>query len=311
MKKQLADVSYQNLLEEILVHGTKKTDRTGTGTTSLFGTQMRFNLEDGFPLLTTKKLPFRIILGELLWFVNGDTKLKTLLLQNIHIWDEWPFKHYLIANKLPIPKVNSQEWTAQMKEFTDKIVSDDDFDSKWGDLGPVYGKQWRDWDIGDGKSIDQLKDAVNMIRKSPDSRRIIVSAWNPAEIEEMAKAGLPPCHCLFQFFVADGKLSCQLYQRSCDTFLGVPFNIASYALLTIMIASVTGLKPGEFVWTGGDTHIYSNHMEQVKEQLTREPRKSPRVVIKRKVDEIWDYKVEDFELVDYDPHPPIKAPIAV
>lgn len=305
------DTTYQNLLREILSKGVVKTDRTGTGTTSRFGTQMRFDLSEGFPLLTTKKIRFDKIVGELLWFVKGDTELRTLLLLGIHIWDDWPFKHYLIANKIPLPVVNSEDWKKQMKEFTDKIVSDDEFNGKWGDLGPVYGKQWMDWKTPDGRSIDQLKQAVNMIRKTPDSRRIIVSAWNPAEIEEMAVAGLPPCHCLFQFFVADGKLSCQLYQRSCDTFLGVPFNIASYALLTMMVASVTGLEPGEFIWTGGDTHIYSNHMDQVKEQLGREPKAIPRVEIKRKVAEVWDFTVDDFELIGYDPHPPIKAPIAV
>lgn len=306
------DITYHNLLSEILDFGVRKTDRTGTGTISRFGTQMRFDLSKGFPLLTTKKLPFKTILGELLWFVQGDTKLRTLLKQNIHIWDEWPFKHYLITNKLPLPTVNSDEWKGQTREFTDKILTDDEFEKKWGDLGPVYGKQWRDWeDPIRGRSIDQLKSAIEMIRKSPDSRRIMVSAWNPAEIEEMAKAGLPPCHCLFQFFVADGKLSCQLYQRSCDTFLGVPFNIASYALLTMMIARVTGLQPGEFIWTGGDTHIYLNHLDQVKEQLTREPKQAPRVEINRKVSEIWDFEVGDFDLLDYDPHPAIKAPIAV
>lgn len=305
------DIVYQTLLQEILSEGVTKTDRTGTGTTSRFGTQMRFDLSEGFPLLTTKKLPFKTILGELIWFIKGDTKLRTLLLLGIHIWDEWPFKHYLLANKIPLPVINSEEWKRQMKEFTDRIVSDDDFNEKWGDLGPVYGKQWRNWTTPDGRSIDQLRQAVEMIRKSPDSRRIIVSAWNPAEIEEMAVAGLPPCHCLFQFFVANGKLSCQLYQRSCDTFLGVPFNIASYSLLTIMIASVTGLEPGEFVWTGGDTHIYSNHMDQVKEQLAREPRAIPKVSIKRKVAEVWDFTVDDLELIGYDPHPAIKAPIAV
>lgn len=305
------DIVYQNLLREILSEGVTKTDRTGTGTTSRFGTQMRFDLSDGFPLLTTKKLPFKTILGELLWFIKGDTKLRTLLLLGINIWNEWLFKHYLIANKIPLPVVNGEDWKRQMKEFTDKIISDDVFNEKWGDLGPVYGKQWRNWVTPDGGSIDQLKQAVEMIRKSPDSRRIIVTAWNPAEIEEMAVAGLPPCHCLFQFSVANGKLSCQLYQRSCDTFLGVPFNIASYSLLAIMIASVTGLEPGEFIWTGGDTHIYSNHMDQVTEQLTREPKEVPKVKIKRKVSEVWDFTVDDFELVGYDPHPAIKAPIAV
>lgn len=312
MKKQPQnpDIIYQDLLREIIECGNKKTDRTGTGTISRFGTQMRFDLSLGFPLLTTKKLPFKMIFGELLWFIKGDTKIRTLLKDNIHIWDEWPFKYYLIANKLPVPVVNSDEWKKQMNEFTDRIMSDDEFNKKWGDLGPVYGKQWRNWETSTG-SIDQLKQAVETIRKNPDSRRIIVSAWNPAEIEEMAKAGLPPCHCLFQFFVADGKLSCQLYQRSCDTFLGVPFNIASYSLLTHMIAHVTGLQPGEFIWTGGDTHIYSNHLDQVNELLGRKPKKVPSIKIKRKVNELWDFTVDDIELVDYDPHPSIKAPIAV
>ena len=198
-----------------------------------------------------------------------------------------------------------------MKLFTDRILADDEFSNKWGNLGPVYGKQWRDWKTSDNRTIDQLKNAVDTIRKNPDSRRIIVTAWNPAEIDEMAKAGLPPCHCLFQFFVTDGNLSCQLYQRSCDTFLGVPFNIASYALLTIMMAHVTGLKPGEFIWTGGDTHLYSNHIEQVNEQLSREPRPQPNIKITRQVKELWDFKIEDIELIDYNPHPTIKAPIAV
>lgn len=311
MKIQHPDTEYCDLLRKIISDGHQKGDRTGTGTISLFGTQMRFDLEKGFPLLTTKKLPFKMIVGELLWFINGDTKIRTLLQQNIHIWDEWPFKHYLKASKLPIPVVNSDEWKIQMKAFTDKIMSDDDFNSKWGDLGPVYGKQWRNWIGPDSKSIDQLKNAVEMIRKTPDSRRIIVSAWNPAEIEEMAVAGLPPCHCLFQFFVVNGKLSCQLYQRSCDTFLGVPFNIASYSLLTIMMANVTGLKPGEFIWTGGDTHIYLNHISQVNEQLSREPKATPTLRINRTVGELWNFKVDDFEILGYDPHPAIKAPIAV
>ena len=311
MKTQHADITYSNLLREILEAGIKKTDRTGTGTISRFGTQMRFNLEEGFPLLTTKKLPFKVILGELLWFINGDTRLVTLLRHDIHIWDEWPFKHYLITNNLTIPTVNSDEWKVQKKAFTDRILADTTFSEQWGNLGPVYGKQWRDWKTANGGTIDQLKIAVETIRKNPDSRRIIVTAWNPADIDEMAKAGLPPCHCLFQFFVADGKLSCQLYQRSCDTFLGVPFNIASYALLTLMMAHVTGLKPGEFIWTGGDTHLYLNHLEQVQEQLSREPKQQPQVTIVRKVPELWDFKIEDFQLTGYDPHPVIKAPIAV
>ncbi len=311
MKNKHPDIEYCELLREILSEGVKKEDRTGTGTISRFGTQMRFDLENSFPLLTTKRLPFKMIAGELIWFINGDTRLRTLLAQNIHIWDEWPFKHYLQANNLPIPKPNSEEWVTEMKKFTDKILSDEEFNSRWGDLGPVYGKQWRDWKTPNGQSIDQLKLAIETIRKNPDSRRIIVSAWNPSDIDEMAKAGLPPCHCLFQFFVADGKLSCSLYQRSCDTFLGVPFNIASYALLTVMTAHVTGLKPGEFIWTGGDTHLYMNHMNQVNEQLSRDPRSVPTLKIVREVKELWDFKVEDFELVGYDPHPSIKAPIAV
>ncbi|MDE2188149.1 MAG: thymidylate synthase [Patescibacteria group bacterium] len=281
------DIEYLNLVQKIMIDGKVKTDRTDTGTKSIFGYQMRFDLSSGFPLLTTKKLPFKVILGELLWFIKGDTKLRTLLAQNIHIWDEWPFKGYLIANGLPVPKTGSPEWDSGLKEFLEHIVTDDEFNQKYGDLGPVYGKQWRDWKGPNGESIDQLKAAVDMIRKSPDSRRILVSAWNPAEIEEMAKFGLPPCHCLFQFYVADGKLSCQLYQRSCDTFLGVPFNIASYSLLVMMIAAVTNLEPGEFIWTGGDTHIYLNHLDQVKEQLSRTPRPQPHLIIKRKPAELW------------------------
>jgi thymidylate synthase len=311
MKTEHPDITYCNLLRSILEHGNKKSDRTGTGTVSLFGTQMRFNLSEGFPLLTTKKVNFKLIVSELLWFIAGDTRLRTLLANNNHIWDEWPFKAYLIANNKPVPKTDSEEWKAGIKEFGDQILSNDEFSERYGNLGPIYGKQWRDWKTADGRTIDQLRDAILMIRKSPDSRRIIVTAWNPDDIEEMAKAGLPPCHCLFQFYVADGKLSCQLYQRSCDTFLGVPFNIASYALLTLMIASVTGLQPGEFIWTGGDTHIYLNHMDQVNLQLSREPKGMPNLVIKRHVLEIWDFKIEDFEIDGYDPHPGIKAPIAV
>ncbi len=310
-KSQHHDITYHNLLKEILEEGVQKGDRTGTGTISRFGTQMRFNLREGFPLLTTKELRFKTILGELLWFIAGDTKLRTLVAQGFHLWDEWPFKRYLKANGLKIPTVNGDEWKTLKKEFTDRILTDDDFNNLWGDLGPVYGKQWRFWKTPDGRVIDQLKEAVETIRKNPDSRRIIVSAWNPADIEEMAVAGLPPCHCLFQFFVTNGELSCQLYQRSADTFLGVPFNIASYSLLTMMMAHVTGLKPGDFVWTGGDTHIYNNHMDQVREQLTREPKAVPSIRFKREVKEVWDFTIDDIELIGYDPHPAIKAPIAV
>ncbi len=302
---------YHDLLKRIMETGEVTTDRTGTGTKSIFGHQMRFKMKDGFPLLTTKKVPFRIILEELLWFVKGDTKLKSLLEKNVHIWDEWPFKWYLKAQNLPIPKTNSDEWNSQMKDFTDKILSDEEFDKKWGDLGPVYGFQWRSWPTTDGRSIDQLQNVVDQLKNSPDSRRIIVSAWNPAQIDEMAKAGLPPCHCLFQFKSYNGKLSLQLYQRSCDTFLGVPFNIASYSLLLLMVAQVTGLEADEFIWTGGDVHIYLNHFDQVKEQLSRDFKKLPTVKINPNVKNLFDFKAEDFELLNYDPHPAIKAPIAV
>ncbi len=311
MKTQHPDIEYLNLIRRIIEEGDFKPDRTGTGTKSIFGTQMRFNLEDGFPLLTTKKVSFKNILSELLWFVKGDTRLRTLLQHGNHIWDEWPFKNYLQKNGLPVPPTNDPQWKEQKDEFTARILSDDTFEKQWGDLGPIYGYQWRNWKTSDGKKIDQLKDAIDTIRKNPDSRRIIVTAWNPEDLEEMAKAGLPPCHCLFQFFVSNGKLSCHLYQRSCDTFLGVPYNIASYALLTIMIAHVTNLKPGEFIWTGGDTHIYMNHVNQVQEQLTREPRPSPQIVIKTPRSEVWDFTMDDFELVGYNPHEAIKAPIAV
>jgi thymidylate synthase len=302
---------YHDLLRHIMENGENTTDRTGTGTRSVFGYQMRFKMKDGFPLLTTKKLPFRIILEELLWFVRGDTKLRSLLEKNVHIWDEWPFKWYLQKNNLQIPVVNSEDWTSQMKEFTEKILADDEFNSKWGDLGPVYGFQWRSWPAPNGESVDQLAQVIETLKKSPDSRRIIVSAWNPAQIDEMAKAGLPPCHCMFQFKVYNGKLSLQLYQRSCDTFLGVPFNIASYALLLLMVAQATGLEADEFIWTGGDVHIYSNHFDQVREQLGRDFRPLPTLKINQEVKSLFDFKTEDFELVGYDPHPAIKAPIAV
>ena len=261
---------YLDLLREIKENGVVKTDRTGVGTKSIFGHQMRFNLQDGFPLLTTKKVFLKGIIYELLWFLKGDTNIKFLTDHNVHIWDEWADEN--------------------------------------GDLGYVYGKQWRSWETTDGRVIDQISQVVDLIKNHPDSRRILVTAWNPAEIDKMA---LPPCHCLFQFYVADGKLSCQLYQRSADTFLGVPFNIASYALLTMMLAQVCGLQPGEFIHTTGDTHLYLNHMEQVDLQLSREPRPLPKMIINPDVKSIFDFKYEDFQLVDYDPYPAIKAPIAV
>jgi len=307
------DKEYLKLLEHIMENGATKTDRTGTGTKSIFGYQMRFNLQDGFPLLTTKKVPMKSIIHELLWFMRGDSNLKYLADNNVHIWDEWPYKSYLQRNNLPIPEINGEEWKTGMAEFVEKIKSDETFAKEYGNLGPIYGYQWRNWPAPNGEHIDQLKQVIETLKKSPDSRRMIVSAWNVADIDEMAKAGLPPCHCLFQFYVADGKLSCQLYQRSCDTFLGVPFNIASYALLTMIIAQIAGLEAGEFVWTGGDTHLYSNHMEQVKTQLSRKDdiRPMPKMKINSEKKNLEDFTIDDFELTDYNPHDSIKAPIAV
>lgn len=261
---------YQNLLRHILENGTRKEDRTGTGTLSCFGYQMRFDLSEGFPLLTTKKLHVKSIIHELLWFLKGDTNIKYLKENGVRIWDEWADEN--------------------------------------GDLGPVYGYQWRNWPTPDGGHIDQIANVVDMIRKKPDSRRLIVTAWNPADVERMA---LPPCHCLFQFYVADGKLSCQLYQRSADTFLGVPFNIASYALLTLMIAQVCGLEPGEFVHSFGDVHLYLNHLEQAELQLSREPRPLPKMLIDPSVKDIFAFEYDHFTLQDYDPHPHIKASVSV
>ncbi len=313
MKEEHVDLIYLDLLERIKREGVKKTDRTGTGTLSLLGHQMRFDLSKGFPLLTTKKVPIKAIIHELLWFMRGDTNLKYLAENNVHIWDEWPYKAYLIKNKIEVPKTGSDEWNTGIKEFVEKIKTDESFAKEYGNLGPIYGYQWRNWPTPNGEHIDQLKNVIEQIKKSPDSRRLIVSAWNVADIDEMAKAGLPPCHCLFQFYVANGKLSCQLYQRSCDTFLGVPFNIASYALLTMIIAQVTGLEAGEFVWTGGDTHLYLNHLEQADLQLSRKNDIRPMPTIKINPDKknVEDFTIDDFELVDYNPHDAIKAPIAV
>ncbi len=306
-----ADIEYLDLLRHIQEKGISKTDRTGTGTTSVFGTQMRFDLTKGFPLLTTKKVPFKSMVHELIWFLKGDTNIKYLVDNGVSIWNEWPYKAYLKAQNIPVPASSSPEWEMGIKEFVEKIKTDAEFAKKWGNLGPVYGYQWRNWPAPNGKIIDQIADVIAQIKKSPDSRRLIVSAWNPADIDEMAKAGLPPCHCLFQFWSANGKLSCQLYQRSCDTFLGVPFNIASYSLLTMMIAHVCGMEAQEFIWTGGDTHLYSNHLEQVAIQLAREPRPMPTVKINPAQKDIFNFTFEDFELIGYDPHPAIKAPIAV
>ena len=300
---------YLDLLKHIMKNGADKTDRTGIGTKSIFGYQMRMDLNDGFPLLTTKKVFLRGIIHELLWFLKGETNIKYLVDNNVHIWDEWPFDIYLKENGLSenYPRY-SDEWHEKKKEFIQNIKDNDEFAKKWGELGPVYGKQWRKWEAPDGTIVDQIGNAVDLLKNNPDSRRIIVNAWNPGELSKMA---LTPCHAIFQFYVADGKLSCQMYQRSADTFLGVPFNIASYALLTIMMAQVTGLGYGDFVITFGDVHIYTNHFEQVNLQLSRTPRSLPEMKINPDVKCIDDFKFEDFELINYDPYPGIKAPIAV
>lgn len=302
---------YLGLLEDIKANGVKKADRTGVGTISVFGRQLRFDLAQGFPAVTTKKLFMRGIIHELIWFLQGSTNIKYLVDNDVHIWDDWPYKHYLIEQGKDVPSSNGDEWKTGIKEFTEKIKADAKFAKKWGELGPVYGYQWRSWPTPGGKHIDQIKAAIETIKTNPDSRRMIVSAWNVADIEEMNKSGLPPCHLLFQFYVSDGKLSCQMYQRSADTFLGVPFNIASYSLLTMMMAQVTDLKPGDFVHTFGDTHLYINHLDQVDLQLSRKPKPLPKMKINPRVKDISNFKFEDFELTDYDPYPAISAPIAV
>jgi thymidylate synthase len=302
---------YLDLLRDIKANGVKKSDRTGVGTISVFGRQLRFDLDEGFPAITTKKLFMRGIIHELIWFLQGSTNIKYLVDNDVHIWDDWPYKAYLLKQSKKIPEINGPEWNKGIREFTERIKKDTDFARWHGELGPVYGYQWRNWPTPDGRHIDQIKNVIETIKSNPDSRRMIISAWNVADIEEMAISGLPPCHLLFQFYVADGRLSCQMYQRSADTFLGVPFNIASYSLLTMMIAQVTGLKPGEFVHTFGDTHLYLNHLKQVDTQLSRKPRALPEMRINPDVKDIFSFKFEDFELAGYDPHPGISAPIAV
>lgn len=312
--------AYLDLCRHVLEHGEEKKDRTGTGTVSLFGYQMRFNLQEGFPLLTTKRVPFRLIVSELLWFIKGDTNIRYLLEHNNHIWDEWAFKHYVESSNYQGPDMTNfglraqrdetfrVQYEEQMNKFTERILKDPEFAREFGDLGNVYGKQWRAWKTSTGQTIDQLRDLIDTIKVNPDSRRLIVSAWNPEDIPSMA---LPPCHTLFQFYVTRGRLSCQLYQRSADIFLGVPFNIASYALLTHLIAHECGLEVGEFIHTLGDAHIYSNHLDQVNLQLSREPKQLPSLYINPEVSSVFDAEVEDVRLEGYDPHPSIKAPVAV
>jgi thymidylate synthase len=290
---------YLDLCKAILDRGTYKDDRTGTGTYSLFGYQMRFDLSKGFPLLTTKKVHLKSIIHELLWFIKGDTNIRYLVRNDVNIWNEWPFERFR----------HSEDYHGEtIEQFIEKIKNDDAFATKHGDLGPVYGKQWRAFEGPEGKTIDQLQRVIDEIKTNPDSRRLIVSAWNPTETDEMA---LPPCHLLFQFYVINNHLSCQLYQRSGDVFLGVPFNIASYALLCLMVAKICNLEPGDFVHTIGDAHIYANHLNQVHKQLTRTPRELPRMIIKRDVHTINEFKFEDFELVDYNPYKGIKGQVAV
>lgn len=310
----MADKEYLDLCKYILDNGIEKEDRTGVGTKSIFGYQMKFDLNNGFPLLTTKKVNFNLVWSELLWFIKGDTNIRFLLENNNNIWNEWAFKKWVESDEYNGPDMTdfghrtlvdedfAKDYKEQMKFFKEKILTDDEFSKKYGDLGNVYGKQWRNFN-----GVDQLKNLIEQIKENPSSRRLIVSSWNPAEVDTMA---LPPCHSLFQFYVSDGKLSCQLYQRSGDVFLGVPFNIASYSLLTILIAKECNLGVGEFVHTLGDAHIYNNHFDQVNEQISRIPYDLPSLKI-NEFQSIFDLKISDVELVNYESHPFIKAPIAV
>lgn len=312
--------AYLDLGQKILTEGVVKSDRTGTGTKSIFGYQMRFDLSQGFPLLTTKRVPFGLIKSELLWFLKGDTNIRYLLQHNNHIWDEWAFQRYVKSEVYTGPDMTdfgrravadsafNQIYQQELAVFCQKVLEDEVFAARFGELGNIYGSQWRHWQTRTGETLDQISDVIEMITTNPDSRRLIVSAWNPEDVPTMA---LPPCHTMFQFYVADGKLSCQLYQRSGDVFLGVPFNIASYALLTHLIAHETGLEVGEFIHTLGDAHLYSNHDEQMMMQLSREIREFPKLVLNQKKSSVFEFEVEDITVEGYDPHPSIKAPIAV
>lgn len=310
---------YLDFARYVLEHGDEKGDRTGTGTRSVFGYQMRFDLQAGFPILTTKRVPFGLIKSELLWFLRGDTNIRFLLQHKNHIWDEWAFQRWVESDEYTGPDMTdfgrrslvdadfNQVYQEQKRQFCERILNDDEFSAKYGDLGLVYGSQWRTWQSPKGP-IDQIQNVIDQIKTNPNSRRLIVSAWNPADVPSMA---LPPCHTMFQFYVNNGKLSCQLYQRSADIFLGVPFNIASYALLTHMIANQCGLEVGEFVHTFGDAHIYSNHIEQIKEQLSRPMHQAPRLILPDEAKPVDEYEMSDIKLEGYEAEPAIKAPVAV
>lgn len=306
---------YLDLLQKIMDEGVQKHDRTGTGTKSIFGHQMRFDLAKGFPLMTTKKVNIKAVIVELLWFLKGETNIKFLVENDVKIWNEWAYQIYLEKNNLleKYPRY-SESWKTHLSEFVEKVKNENDFAKEYGELGPIYGKQWRRWLAANGEEIDQVQNVIDLIKNDPTSRRIIISGWNVGEIQDLIKNhhhAPPPCHTLFQFMVVDNKLSCQLYQRSADVFLGVPFNIASYALFTMMLAQVTGLGVGEFVHTLGDAHIYNNHFEQVKLQLSRTPKPLPIMKINPEVKDIFSFNYEDFTLENYNPDPGIKAPIAV